>query len=154
MIPLLKILLIALPLCASPTTNTYGQGIPEIFGVKRTPDSRSCELPIIYFVSGTMQLESGYEQELRYLAYLMKKYKRMEVKLMPDVPPGPDDVASRLLLEERLSYMVAYMEQEFGIKRKRFIREEYKDISRGYEAPLPPPLPIEKRRVLCECVWD
>lgn len=153
MLPLLRILAIAwLAGCITP--QLLAQNKSEVFGIKRTPDSRTCELPMVYFTPGTIQLEIGYDLELRYLAHLMKKYRKMSIRIRPDVVPAPGDVEGRLLLEERLSYIVAYMDNQYGIKRDRFIREEYKDISRGYEAPIAPPPPLVRRRVVCDCVWE
>lgn len=152
MLPLLRILaIIGLVGCIAP--QLHAQQSSEIFGIKRTPNSRTCELPIVYFTPGTIQLEAGYELELRYLAHLMKKHRKMSILIKPDVVPAPADVEARLLLEERLSYIVAYMDNQYGIKRHRFIREDYKHISRGYEAPITPPPPLVRRRVVCDCVW-
>lgn len=152
MLPLLRILAIVMIACL-PFAQATAQTEAIIFGIKRSPDIRQCTLPMVYFASGTIQLETGYELELKYLAHAMKKYRKMNIRIRPDVIPAPGDVSNRLLLEERLSYIVAYMESEYGIRRRRFIREDYKDISRGYEAPIAPQPPLVRRRVVCECVW-
>ena len=151
MYPLLRTLALVAALSAM---TAHSQPIREIFGIKRTPESRQCELPMIYFEPGTIQLAAGYDLELRYLAHMMKKYRKMQIRLTPDLVPAPADVKERLLLEERLSYIVAFMQAEYKIDRDRFIREEYQNISRGYEAPVAPPPPLIRRRILCECVWD
>lgn len=152
MLPLLRILATMMVVCLLSVQAT-AQTEAIIFGIKRSPEIRQCNLPMVYFTSGTIQLEAGYELELKYLAHTMKKYRKMNIRIRPDVVPAPVDVNNRLLLEERLSYIVAYMESEYGIKRERFIRDEYKDISRGYEAPIAPQPPLVRRRVVCECVW-
>ncbi len=126
----------------------------ESFGINRTPEGRKCHLPIIYFEPESILLTQGYEVDLAYLAYLMLKYKKLQVRIRPDVLPAPDNVAARLLLEERLSFLVAYMNNQHGISRDRFVRDQYKDLSRGYEPEITPVLPLVKRRIVCECVWE
>lgn len=153
MIPLLRRTAVLLGLLACILT-AIAQAPADAYTIDRTPDQRICDLPMIYFQPGTADLEPGYELDLAFLAHLMKKYRKIDIRLQPDLAPAPNDAEGRLLLQERLDFLIIYLHEEYGIRKKRFVRQEYRNISRGYEPPMGPPPPLVDRRIMCDCVWE
>ncbi len=125
-----------------------------VYRIERTPDVSICELPILYFESNSIAFDPATELDLRFLAHLMQKYRRMEVRLAPQSLPAEEDIAAQFLLEERLSFLVAYMEKAYGIRRTRFLREPAQDQPRGTETGNPAPTQLDLRTIRCECSWE
>lgn len=124
-----------------------------VYRIERTPDASICELPILYFEPNSIAFDPATELDLRFLAHLMQKYRKLEVRLSPQSVPAEDDVAAQFLLEERLSFLVAYMEKAYGIKRTRFLRESIPDQPRGTETGNRAPTLLDIRTIHCQCSW-
>ncbi|MEL6672643.1 MAG: hypothetical protein AAFR61_10650 [Bacteroidota bacterium] len=128
------------------------QAPTDVYHVDRTAEKRICHLPLLYFLPNSAELDPDYLSDLAFIAYYLKKNRRLKLRLRPEIAPHPDDPARKLLTEERLSYLIWLLEDRYKIPPKRIIRDEYAQLSRNYRGN-PPAIPVTKRRILCECEW-
>lgn len=128
------------------------QANPDIFQIDRTSEKRTCYLPAIYFKTNSAEVEERYMEDMAFIAYLMKKYKKIKIRVQAEVSPNPYDTQVKLLTQERLSYFTWLMKDKFGIKSKRILTTEYTQLTRGF-TPYQSTLAMDRRKLACECVW-
>ena len=130
----------------------HAQLIPEVYHIDRTPEERICHLPEIYFKANSAELEPCSLEDMAFLAHIMQKNRKFTLKIKTTISPNPGDATHKLLTEERLSYFTWLMKDRFGIPAKRIVRDEYRQLSRGY-SPEQSKLTLDRRRLECDCVW-
>jgi len=138
-------------LCLIPFVS-IAQNLPDVYQLDRTAEKKTCYLPDIYFKSNTAEVEETYLEDMAFIAYLMKKHKKIKIRVHAEIIPNPYNTRGKLLTEERLSYFTWLMKDRFGINPKRILKPEYSQLTRGY-TPAQSALALDKQKLACDCVW-
>ena len=131
---------------------TFSQPSPYVYQVDRTENAKTCYLPPIYFKVNSAEIDEDYLEDMAFIAYLMKKYKKIKIKVQAEIIPNPFDTRIKLLTQERMTYFTWLMKDKFGINPKRILQPEYTQLTRGY-SPYQSALAMDKRKLACDCVW-
>ena len=107
----------------------FAQNSPDVFQVDRNSEKKTCYLPPIYFKVNSAEIEDVYLEEMAYIAYVMKKHKKIKISVQAEVSPNPFDSEVKLLTQERLNNFTQLMKERFGIKAKRILQTEYAQLS-------------------------
>ncbi len=131
----------------------FSQNEPDVFQLDRTAETKTCYLPPIYFKVNSAEVDEDYLEDMAFIAYLMKKHKKIKIRIQAEISPSPYDTRVKLLTQERFTYFTWLMKDKFGIKSKRILQTEYTELTRGY-TPYQSALAMDKRKLACDCVWD
>lgn len=138
--------------CCLLSVKGIGQHTPDVFQLDRTAEKKTCYLPDIYFKANSAEVDPSILEDMAFIAYLMKKHRKIKIRVRAEVSPNPYDTEVKLLTQERLSYFTWLMKDRFGIKSKRILTTEYSEITRGY-TPYQSTLALDRRKLACDCVW-
>lgn len=128
----------------------------DFYHVDTISVEKSCFLPLIYFETNTSVIINESRSDLRYLAYVLKSNPDMRLSLKADGETSRFDKNRKFLNQTRVEVMAKALEKNFGIDPARIIKEDfeawvwaYHGKPRGQEI-----IPLENRRIICNCVWE
>ena len=144
-------LFLSLLLCGS-SLGLQAQALVDVFQVDRNTEKRICALPDIYFVASTAEIDAVNKEDIKYLAQMLKKHKRLKIKLQPEVVPHPQDASRKILADERLSHIEEILHHKYEVHRDRILRDPYRELSRGYVGGQTENS-ISLSKITCNCIW-
>ncbi|MDX2245701.1 MAG: hypothetical protein SF052_02925 [Bacteroidia bacterium] len=149
--PLFVFVFVALCLPAA-----QGQMMFEVYHVDTLSAKKTCYLPFIYFENNTTVIMDESKTDLRYLAYVLKSHPSMKLSLRADGETMRFDKNRKFINQTRVEILAEALQKLYGIDPKRIIKEDfeawvwaYSGRSRGQES-----IPLENRRIICNCVWE